>query len=103
LSAEARRLWRAILAEWDIGEPAALAILATGLESLDRCTSARRTLEMEGLSVRDRFGVPRVHPLCAVVRDAEAGFRSAMRQLQIDKTPDPEQRRPGRPLTTAGI
>ena len=105
LSPKARKLWRDILDVWDFSpaEPAALAILATGLESFDRCAMARRTLEAEGLSVKDRFGVPRVHPLCAVARDAEAAFRSAMRQLGIDKSPPEEQRRPGRPSALKGM
>lgn len=98
LSRAAKGMWRRLLAEWRIDEPGSLAILATGLESYDRYQCAREKLAVDGLTFLDKFGQIKVHPLCAVARDAEAAFRSALRQLGLDKSPDDTPpRRPGRP------
>ena len=99
LSREARKLWRDLTETYVFDDPGAIAILGSALESFDRCHEARKILSTEGLSVKDRFGVPRVHPLCAVARDAEAAFRSAMRQLGIGADSQPT-RSPGRPTAS---
>lgn len=88
LSPEAKRLWKRLFAEWVIDEPGSVAILVSALESFDRCQAARRAIAEDGLSVKDRWGVPKVHPLAAVLRDAEASFRAGLRQLGIDKAPN---------------
>jgi len=98
LSKEARILWKALHTEWVISEPGSVAILVSALESYDRSQAARKILARDGLSITDRFDQVRVHPLCAVVRDAESAFRAALRQLGVDKAPDENPpRRPGRP------
>lgn len=104
LSREAKTLWRKLHEEWVIDEPGSVAILVVGLESFDRCQEARKILAKEGLRTRDRFDQVRVHPLAAVARDAEAAFRSALRQLGVDKSPDDTPpRRPGRPCMKGGV
>jgi P27 family predicted phage terminase small subunit len=104
LSRAAKTLWRNLHSEWVLDEPGSIAILVVGLESFDRCQDARKILAAEGLATRDRFGQVRVHPLAAVARDAEAAFRSALRQLGVDKPPDDTpSRRPGRPTMKGGL
>ena len=76
LSREGKKLWRDLMAEYVIDNPGAIAILSAAIESHDRCMTARRVLAVDGFSVMDRYGIPRVHPLCPVVRDAEAAFGS---------------------------
>lgn len=100
LSKAAKALWRALHAEWNIPDAGSIAILVSALESYDRCQLARRTLAADGLTIRDKFGQVKVHPLCSVVRDAEAGFRAALRQIGIDKLPDEKPARPGRPTAS---
>ncbi len=98
LSPEARRLWKALLSEWRIDDAGSIKILQVGLESFDRSQVARKVLAEEGMSVKDRWNVAKLHPLCAVIRDAEAAFRSALRQIGCDKSTDaPPPPRPGRP------
>jgi P27 family predicted phage terminase small subunit len=97
LSREAKALWRRLHEEWFIPEAGSVAILIVALESFDRCQSARRTLAADGLTIRDKFGQLKIHPLCSVARDAEAGFRAALRQIGIDKAPAENPPRPGRP------
>lgn len=91
-------MWRSLHTEWIIAEPGSIAILVVGLESYDRSQAARKILDRDGLTIRDKFNQVKVHPLCAVARDAEAAFRAALRQLGVDKAPDENPpRRPGRP------
>ena len=103
LSREAKALWRRLLMEWKIDEPGSVAILVSGLESYDRCQEARRILARDGLTIIDKFDQIKPHPLLACVRDAEASFRAALRQLGVDKSPDDTPpRRPGRPTMITG-
>jgi P27 family predicted phage terminase small subunit len=97
LSKEAKTLWRRLHEDWVIGESGSIAILITGLESFDRCQAARKILDRDGLTIKDKFDQVKVHPLCAVARDAEAAFRAALRQIGIDKSPPEIPARPGRP------
>lgn len=96
LSLKAKRLWKALLVEWpSIGDVAGLAILATGLEAFDRATGAREGIDRDGLTITDRFGVQKPHPLLACERDARAQWLAALKALNLDI--EPLRDRPGRP------
>ena len=69
LSPEARRWWRKIVEEWELGNDA-LLLLRGALEAFDRCTDARKLLETDGLVLKDRFGQQKAHPAAAIERDA---------------------------------
>ena len=97
LSEPAATWWEATRAEYSIDDAAGLALLNQAAQALDRADAARTLLEAEGLVVRDRFDQPKPHPASVIVRDAEASFRSALRDLRLDVEPS---RPPGRP---AGI
>lgn len=95
LSSEARKLWRTLTAEYDIADVGGLAILKTGLEAFDRATGAREAIDRDGLTMPDRFGVQKPHPLLAAERDARAQWLAALKQLNLDL--EPLRDRPGRP------
>lgn len=95
LSAEARKLWKDILREYSITDPAGLSILRAGLESFDRASTAKRLLDVEGAVVRDRWGQSKVHPAAGVDRDSRAAWLSALKQLNLDL--EPLRDGPGRP------
>lgn len=85
LSREGKTLWRRILDDWPmITDSAHLRILQSGLESLDRAERCKVQVDKMGELVQDRFGQSKVNPLCAVERDARAGFVSAIRTLGLD-------------------
>ena len=87
LSAEARSLRKAIVAEYGVEDPAGLAVLHAGLEALDRMREAQRAIAQDGVTVRDRFGQLKAHPLLPVERDARAQFLGAIKQLNLDLEP----------------
>jgi P27 family predicted phage terminase small subunit len=95
LSDEAKRLWKTLTAEYNITDSGGLSILRAGLEARDRATGAREAIDRDGLSINDRWGVPRAHPLASVERDAQRIWLAALKQLCLDI--EPLRDRPGRP------
>ena len=96
LTIEAKRLFRAVMEEYDL-TPAEVKILQTTMEALDRATAARQRIDAEGLTLPDRFGQPKPHPLLTTERDARSQFLTGMRQLNLEGGSDEPARAPGRP------
>lgn len=82
LSAESRRLWRAILADFEL-EGHALAILAVALEAHDRMREAQAAVAKDGAYISGRWG-PRSHPGLAIERDSRLQFLRGLRELGLD-------------------
>lgn len=88
--------WRATQDEYGIADSAGLALLEQAARALDRAEAARALLAKDGLVQADRFGQPKPHPGCVILRDAEASFRSSLRDLRLDVEPArPVGRPPG--------
>lgn len=79
--------WRSVQSEFGIVDAAGTALLEQAALALDRAERARDVLARDGLSIMDRFGIPRAHPLLPHLRDAESSFRSALRDLRLDVEP----------------
>ena len=92
LSTEARSLFRSITAAY-LMEPHDLAVLVVGLEALDRANAARRAIDADGLTVLDRFGQARPHPLLTAEVQARSQFLAGMKQLGLDYEPVSNQAR----------
>lgn len=56
---------------------------------------AQEAIRAEGMTVLDRFGQRKAHPLLPAERDARAQMLAALRALNLDV--EPLQDRPGRP------
>lgn len=95
LSKEAKLIWKELTTEYGIDDAGGLAILKTGLEAYDRATGARLAIDKEGLTITDRFGTPRPHPLLACERDARAQWLAALKAMNLDI--EPLRDGPGRP------
>jgi len=95
LSADSRRLWLAIVTEFEIEDPAGTRILQTALEALDRAAMARKQIDDEGMTIRDKFGQLKSHPLLPTERDARSAFLQGMKALNLDLLPSRDG--PGRP------
>lgn len=95
LSTEAKRWWKRLRTEYEIEDDAGLLLLQTGLEAFDRMRLAQEAIARDGMTVRDRFGQPKPHPLLPAERDARAQMLAALRALNLDV--EPLQDRPGRP------
>lgn len=98
LSPEARRCWREIVSEYGISDPGGFRILENGLPQYDRAEQIRKTIDEQGLTIVDRFGIPKANPLLAAERDACAGQLAALKALNLDLEPlrDGPGRSPGR-------
>lgn len=93
LSRKAKKIYRDLVDEYAIVDVAGLEILKTALESYDRAQSAREQIDNDGMTVTDRYGQIKPHPLLANERDSRAGFLAAMKNLNLDIEP---LGRPGR-------
>jgi P27 family predicted phage terminase small subunit len=98
LSTEARTIWKEILSEYDIQDSAGLRILRVSLESFDRSQAAREAIDKEGMTVTDKFGQTKPHPLLPIERDSRAAFLAGLKNLNLDLEPlrDGRGRPPGR-------
>lgn len=95
LSKEARKIFKNLVQEYGITDCAGLRILRVALEAYDRAQSARATIEKDGMTVRDKFGQTKPHPLLPVERDSRAAFLHGLKHLNLDL--EPLRDRPGRP------
>lgn len=83
LSDAGAKLWRELAAAYKIDDPHGEAILALACRAADRLEACRKRIEKDGVSVRDRWGQVKPHPLLAAERDARAAVLAALRQLSL--------------------
>lgn len=84
LSAEAKRLWRSVCAEYDISDAHDMKRLQVVCECWDTICEARKVLKKEGMFYRDRYDNPRKHPAMAVLETARISFLRAVREMGLD-------------------
>ncbi len=94
LSREAKGLRRRLTDEYHITDEAGVAILRTALEAFDRMRSCQRVIARDGLTVTDRWGQVKPHPLIAAERDARAAWLAGLKQLNLDLEPLRDRDRP---------
>jgi P27 family predicted phage terminase small subunit len=95
LSTAAKAWWKRLASEYGIDDDAGLLLLQTGLEAFDRMRGAQEAIQRDGMTVLDRFGQRKAHPLLPAERDARAQMLAALRALNLDV--EPLHDRPGRP------
>ena len=95
LSAESKKVWKAIVEEYQISDVAGLRILRVALEAFDRSQKCRLSIDKIGLLIKDKFGQPKPHPLLPIERDNRAAFLAGLKALNLDL--EPLRDRPGRP------
>jgi len=102
LSREARALWTSIMEQYCCDDAAGVRLLLTACEALDSMRAAEAQVEKDGLTVTDRLGAPKAHPLLTVIRDSRAAMLTALRRLGLEPNPQ-EKRRPGHPPGGHGL
>jgi len=95
LSKEAKKIWKGLLSEYGIEDIAGLKILRVSLEAFDRAQAAREKIDLEGMTIKDKFDQTKPHPLLANERDSRAAFLSGLKALNLDL--EPLRDKPGRP------
>lgn len=94
LSAEAAKLWRATLGDYEL-EPRHETVLLVALEALDRMREAQQAVTADGAYIDGRFG-KKAHPALAIERDSRLAFLRASRELGLDLEAPPTSRPPTR-------
>ena len=84
LKAEARSMWERLLADYQLEDAAAQALLRAACEAFQRAQEARRILDRDGAIVKDRFGQLKAHPAAAVERDSRTAMIAALRALRLE-------------------
>lgn len=92
LSAEAKGLWRSVLADYEL-ERRHEAVLLAALEAWDRMREAQAAIAKDGAYIEGRFGM-KAHPALAVERDSRTAFLRATRELGLDLEAAPAPTRP---------
>jgi P27 family predicted phage terminase small subunit len=95
LSPESKALWTSIVTDYDVDDSAGLRFLQTACESLDLMRKAEERVEADGMTVKDRYGAIRGHPMLATIRDCRAAMLASLRALNLDI--EPLKGGPGRP------
>lgn len=86
LSTAAKKLWKEVVSDFVL-EPHHERLLEKALVQWDRSEQAKKALATEGLTVLDRFGQLREHPLVGVERQATLAYLRIMRELGLDVVP----------------
>jgi len=94
LSAQATKLKKSLIEEYQIQDEAGLAILDTAVEAMDLMRQAQRVVAKAGLTVKGDRGQEKAHPLLSVIRDQRSQFLMALKHLNLDL--EPLRDRPGR-------
>jgi len=94
LSEEAVAWWARINTDYTLSSHH-LKLLQVACESWDRAQQARRTIDLEGLTVPSDKGV-KTHPAIAIERDMRTLFARVVRELQLDTVEAPQQPPPKR-------
>lgn len=89
LRPETRRWIRQILGDFDL-ESHHFRVLVRTAEAWDRGEQAREAIDADGLTVPDRYGVPKAHPAVGIERDARIHFFRGIRELALDGVDAPE-------------
>jgi len=87
LSVEAQEIFNGLCVEYSIDDIAGLRILRVALEAFDRAQAARAAIDKDGLTVQDKFGQIKPHPLIACERDSRAAFLAGLKALNLDLEP----------------
>lgn len=101
LRPETRRWLRGILADFDLESHHFRILVKTG-EAWDRSEQAREAIAADGITVADRYGVPKAHPAIAIERDSRTAFFRGLRELALDGVEAPEAPRMARTADYGG-
>ena len=84
LSPETRRLWREMMATYRLENPAAKLLLRTACEAVDRLRQAQKAIKNDGVSVKNRYGMPVAHPALRTEAQARQAVLQSLKQLRVD-------------------
>jgi len=89
LQLQTRQWWMQVVRENELKESHRRILTLAG-EAWDRSAQARRVLEQDGLTYKDRFGQPRPRPEVAIEKDAKLLFARLLREIGVEDEQLPE-------------
>ncbi len=95
LKKDGKTLFKQLVDEYGITDAGGIALVTTAAECLDRLRAAQVAIERDGEVVLDRYSQAKIHPACALEKDARSGFLAALKMLNLDL--EPLRDAPGRP------
>lgn len=84
LSEAACQWWQRLTAEYSIGDAAGKLLLESALRCFDRLQECQEAIAADGVSIKDKWGQTKAHPLLSAERDARSGMLSALKALNFD-------------------
>lgn len=87
LSAEGRRLWVSVNADYVL-DAASASLLLVALEALARLREAQAAVAEHGLLIPGARGGLRTNPALSIENQSRSAFLTAMKQLNFDTTPE---------------
>lgn len=85
----AAKWFQDMLAEFAFeGDPGGLSLLEAAAWQLARMVQAREAIVKSGVTVQDRYGVPKESPAVAIERQASNAFRLLCRELGVSEGTD---------------
>lgn len=84
LTPASQKLFRRITRDWGIVDEPGLTFVLTAMQCRDRIEEARAVIRRDGITVLDRYGVPKLHPAVSVEKQARAGLLAALKALNLD-------------------
>jgi phage terminase small subunit len=83
LGATGKALWVKLARAYRVDDEHGQTVLALGCRAADREEACRRQIKRDGVSVRDKWGQIKPHPLLAAERDARSQVLAALRALSL--------------------
>ena len=87
LSKESKTWYDSVKEAYSIEDEAGLLLLGTVAESVDLMRSAQRSIDKDGLIIKDRYGSPKPHPGATIIRDAKSSIFIGLKALNLDLEP----------------
>jgi hypothetical protein len=101
LSAAGRKLWRAMVNEFEL-EDHELALLEAACRQADDLAALEQLIRDDGMKVQGSTGQERLHPAIAEARLARQSLDRLMARFKLPGAEDPATGQPGRPLSARG-
>jgi P27 family predicted phage terminase small subunit len=87
LSVAARKIWKSIIEDFEVGDSAGLLLLSEALTAYDEVRKAEAILASQGTIVKDKWGQLKQHPANLNLRDARNLMLRCLKALNLDIAP----------------
>jgi phage terminase small subunit len=83
--------WRRMVEDYDLDEAPARELLRLACEAMDRAEQARAQLDVDGLTITDRYGQVKPHPAASIEVQNRTAVARLLRELRVTDPPEEER------------